>query len=815
MLRTVQRWASVSPADTATGRRALRWLRPASMTHRRLAVLLGLLFIALALPAVVLVRLGFGQLDLEALRRQQLAAESFTSRLDSRLGTIIAREEARPPGHYTFLLGGGSGDADGASRRSPLSMLDPPDALPGLIAYFQVDADGRLTTPLLPPDDDLRSYDLDDPADVAARQLREATLRRILADNRLVGRPVPAAPAAARGPGSAPEAVSESVSEPGPVFAPAAASRAIEVAPASANGVFESAEAVERERANAASSAVLRDAGSADEFAEAEEAAAVNVAAPSVATSVAPAVAPAAAPAAQRFESPAPRRRAVAAPAVDEVADRRDGGGAVDEAPASARSQPLATAAIGQAVFDQLSAEAQALANARTAGVEPAAPTAGPAGPAGPESDAGRTAVAERTALDTDTAGRGAAELGSAAAEAAVAVDDLAEDVAAEETRRAVGTFATDVEPLVFSRLETGHYVLFRNAWRDGRRDVQGMLIDAGLFVADAIAAPFAAADFDPGVALAVDVAGTTVAGAPDRSARPIVRTRLSPPLGDIALTFSGSRLPAGPLRAALLWSAAAFFVMLAGGIYAIYRFGVGQIALARQQRTFVSAVSHELKTPLTSIRMYGELLRSGWADEAKRNTYYDFIYTESERLSRLIDNVLALARIERREAPALEPASVAEVLDMVRSKTAAALQQSGFELEVDCDASLADAEVDIDPDGIAQIFINLVDNALKFAAAAEPRRIVIAAKRTGPAQVGFVVRDFGPGFAESERKRLFDLFYRPTDIAAGNPVSGTGIGLALVRELVVGMGGAVEARNASPGAAFELTLPLRNGTLS
>ena len=802
----------MSPANIAPGTRALRWLRPASMTHRRLAVLLGLLFIALALPAVVLVRLGFGQLDLEALRRQQLAAESFTSRLDSGLGTIIAREEARPPGHYTFLLGGGSGDADGASRRSPLSMLDPLDALPGLIAYFQVDADGRLTTPLLPPDDDLRSYDLDDPADVAARQLREATLRRILADNRLVGRPVPAAPAAAPGPGSAPEAVSESVSEPGPVFAPAAASRAIEVAPASANGVFESAEAVERERANAASSAVLRDAGSADDFAEAEEAAAVNVAAPSVATSVAPAVAPAAAPAAQRFESQAARRRAVAAPEADELADRRDGGGAADEAPASARSQPLATAVTGQAVFDQLSAEAQALANARTAGVEPAVPTAGPAGP---ESDAAPTAVADRITVDADTAGRGAAELGSAAAEAAVVLDDLADDIAAEEARRAVGTFATDVEPLVFSRLETGHYVLFRNAWRDGRRDVQGMLIDAGLFVADAIAAPFAAAAFDPGVALAVDVAGATVAGAPDRSARPIVRTRLSPPLGDIALTFSGSRLPAGPLRAALLWSAAAFFVMLAGGIYAIYRFGVGQIALARQQRTFVSAVSHELKTPLTSIRMYGELLRSGWADEAKRNTYYDFIYTESERLSRLIDNVLALARIERREAPALEPASVAEVLDMVRSKTAAALQQAGFELEVDCDASLADAEVDIDPDGIAQIFINLVDNALKFAAAAEPRRIVIAAKRTGPAQVGFVVRDFGPGFAESERKRLFDLFYRPTDTTAGNPVSGTGIGLALVHELVVGMGGTVEARNASPGAAFELTLPLRNGTLS
>ena len=69
---------------------------------------------------------------------------------------------------------------------------------------------------------------------------------------------------------------------------------------------------------------------------------------------------------------------------------------------------------------------------------------------------------------------------------------------------------------------------------------------------------------------------------------------------------------------------------------------------LARQQQDFVSAVSHELKTPLTSIRMYGEMLKAGWADEAKRQTYYDYIHSESERLSRLIENVLQLARLTR-----------------------------------------------------------------------------------------------------------------------------------------------------------------------
>ena len=81
-----------------------------------------------------------------------------------------------------------------------------------------------------------------------------------------------------------------------------------------------------------------------------------------------------------------------------------------------------------------------------------------------------------------------------------------------------------------------------------------------------------------------------------------------------------------------------------------MYRLGVKQIRLTRQQQDFVSAVSHELKTPLTSIRMYGEILREGWADEEKKKTYYAYIHDESERLSRLISNVLQLARMTRNE---------------------------------------------------------------------------------------------------------------------------------------------------------------------
>ena len=86
-----------------------------------------------------------------------------------------------------------------------------------------------------------------------------------------------------------------------------------------------------------------------------------------------------------------------------------------------------------------------------------------------------------------------------------------------------------------------------------------------------------------------------------------------------------------------IIWVSAILALVLSVGVGLMYRLGARQIDLARQQQDFVSAVSHELKTPLTSIRMYGEMLREGWATEERKMTYYDYIFHESERLSRLI----------------------------------------------------------------------------------------------------------------------------------------------------------------------------------
>jgi signal transduction histidine kinase len=284
-------------------------------------------------------------------------------------------------------------------------------------------------------------------------------------------------------------------------------------------------------------------------------------------------------------------------------------------------------------------------------------------------------------------------------------------------------------------------------------------------------------------------------------------RARLSPPFGDLELAFSVNQLPRAPGALLLLWISITLAAVLCGGFFFMYRFAVGQLRLARQQQDFVSAVSHELKTPLTSIRMYGEMLKAGWADDAKKQIYYDYIHSESERLSRLIENVLQLARLTRSSQHLdVKRATTAELVDLLRSKTATQAERAGFKLDVR-DETPPGTELTLDVDAFAQIFINLVDNALKFASDAEAKLVEIGARRESDGRVLFTVRDFGPGIPKGQLKKIFELFYRPEDEVT-RATAGTGIGLALVQQLAAALGGRVEVRNCEPGAEFRVSFP-------
>jgi signal transduction histidine kinase len=246
--------------------------------------------------------------------------------------------------------------------------------------------------------------------------------------------------------------------------------------------------------------------------------------------------------------------------------------------------------------------------------------------------------------------------------------------------------------------------------------------------------------------------------------------------------------------------------VLLIGtaGLFAIHRMVAVVVQFAERRNNFVAAVTHELKTPLTAIRMYGEMLRDDLVPtEAKRREYVGTISDESERLSRLIDNVLEFSRLERgRRELSLRVGAVAPVLEEATRKLRTHAEREGFALALAVEPGLP--PIRFDRDALLQVLFNLVDNAMKYAAGSSPREVVLEARRRDGA-VEIAVRDHGPGVSSRHQKRIFEPFYRGEDELTRS-AKGTGIGLALVKELAERMGAAVRGSN-DPGGGFRVCL--------
>lgn len=280
------------------------------------------------------------------------------------------------------------------------------------------------------------------------------------------------------------------------------------------------------------------------------------------------------------------------------------------------------------------------------------------------------------------------------------------------------------------------------------------------------------------------------------------------------------ARLDLAPLEddgeADLLWPLTLLLTLcIVLGLVALYRMAAVQVRFAQRRHDFVAAVSHELKTPLTAIRMYAEMLGEGMAaSEEKRHEYYGVIRAESERLSRLINNVLELGRLERKDPKERDlqltrtdvGAAVREVIELFRPH---ALGQ-GFELDLQCESQALPGRVD--RDALTQVLFNLLDNALKYGHAGGERRIDV---RCGVAprlaQIEIAIADRGPGVAKQHLRAIFSPFYR-VQSELTRTQKGTGIGLALVRGLVERMGGTVDARNLATGFEVRVRLPLAQG---
>jgi two-component system phosphate regulon sensor histidine kinase PhoR len=220
----------------------------------------------------------------------------------------------------------------------------------------------------------------------------------------------------------------------------------------------------------------------------------------------------------------------------------------------------------------------------------------------------------------------------------------------------------------------------------------------------------------------------------------------------------------------------------------------------------FVSSVSHELKTPLTAIRIFAETLRMGRSkNAAKQNEYLDTIVSESERLSRLINNVLDFSKIEKGSRNyRLKLASLPDLVSSCAGILEYPLKQQGFKLHVDIQEDLP--EVMIDRDSIEQAILNLLNNAIKYSG--NSREIELRLIRNGSYAV-IQVQDFGIGIDPAEHKRIFEDYYR-VDSAAESGTVGTGIGLALASHIVKGHNGRIEVESLpGEGSTFSIFLKL------
>lgn len=275
----------------------------------------------------------------------------------------------------------------------------------------------------------------------------------------------------------------------------------------------------------------------------------------------------------------------------------------------------------------------------------------------------------------------------------------------------------------------------------------------------------------------------------------------LSYPLSSWSLEYHGKPFtPSSSSRVSLLVTLIGFGLLIAGLAWFLYREQTREIRLATQRVQFVSQVSHELKTPLTNIRMYAEMLEDQLEDEPQQRRYLQIITDESQRLSRLIANVLNFSRtprIHKRnfDINSLIQQSIAHFKPSFDAKNITLMSK----LE-------AKGEIFSDPDAIEQIINNLLSNVEKYAA--EGKQLDIDSEIQNE-QLILWVRDYGKGIPRSERKRIFQPFYRiNSQLTEG--VSGTGIGLAIARQQAEKLGGSLVLADVKTGSCFQLTIEVK-----
>jgi signal transduction histidine kinase len=250
----------------------------------------------------------------------------------------------------------------------------------------------------------------------------------------------------------------------------------------------------------------------------------------------------------------------------------------------------------------------------------------------------------------------------------------------------------------------------------------------------------------------------------------------------------------------------AGIIIVMLIGIVVMVRAVIHESEISRMKSEFVSNVSHELKTPLALIRLFGETLESGIvSDEKKRQEFYSIIRKESERLTHLINNVLDFSRMDTgvKEYNFKE----ADLIEVVRSTLEAYkfhIRDDGFKIE----SELPDESITlkIDKDAISQVLLNLLNNAVKYS---EERKYIQVKVCKNSISTLISVTDHGVGIPKEELKKIFNKFYR-VSTAKTRETRGTGLGLTLAKHIIEAHSGTIEVESeVGNGSKFTISIPL------
>lgn len=246
--------------------------------------------------------------------------------------------------------------------------------------------------------------------------------------------------------------------------------------------------------------------------------------------------------------------------------------------------------------------------------------------------------------------------------------------------------------------------------------------------------------------------------------------------------------------------------VLLVFGGYITVRIVRRELEIARIRADFVSTVSHEFRSPLTGIRQLGEMLLDGRAiDRKKQHYYFKMIVQESNRLTRLVENILDFSRMEEgRREYRFEPLNTSRWLQRLVTDFETEITADGVAVETDIPEGLP--TISADGEALGSAVHNLLDNAVKYSPGV---KVVWLDAEAAGGEVRIAIRDRGVGISEGDRKHIFDRFYR-ADGEISKRIKGAGLGLSLVRHIVTAHGGKVECESrVGEGSTFYIRLPV------